>query len=1284
MQKRFIQFIFFLSFFLLLFLAIPKESPFGAFYCGSGGCSAIPNSCWRGSTIDGDYCCWDQAGCLPPSYQTCTYNRRDPIDCDPFCWPREFDAPSYHWYDNCTHVCSPSSGVSCTNCNTDIYCGSVGECCDPACSDANGCGGQLNDSKCPNKCVGSVSYSSGDCQSNCSCSYSETDCYVSTCSSMYACQKWRRDCSLVSKACEGWYEDDDSCTSDTLCDYPCCSGGGCAGECSPGQEIACGNCGTKTCGSGCGYGSCNDKELSGNSCSTDSDCCSGYCKADYDGTGKWCANSNQCAHDGVIYASGAYPSSECYSPSERARCNAGNWEGNFCGADSNIDNCRYTDYSCSDSNNSCSSQTVTCGPGEATQSKTSCTSVTTSNRCRRSWDACDGGCQRRRNYYGCDNDGANCENTSRTSQDSNCGQGTRCSGGDCISSGTCDDSGWYCAASNCRRRIDYFRCDGSNNCDYTVGNNTVNCGQGERCFEGSCTATGRCGEGSWSCSGDCTRTKDVYRCDGSNSCTYDIGDDAETAPVGQWCSGGSFTSSGVCGYESTWSCVGECQRVRDEYRCDASQSCSQDVGDQYENAPSGQICEVASGLFMGGDCGNCGTCSGGTCTAEGCTPGFNSPDCLCPADGCSIEGDYYNYPDRGNCTGACGCDTGTGFGQPCEPISVFIHDSRCYDVPVVTTNDATNVEESTATLNGTLDDDGGEASRVRFQYGETDLYGTDTGWQPDFLTGNSFSQSISTLSQGTLYHFQAQAYNVAGTGSGLDMTFLTKPGPPFSFTAVPENSQVRLSWAKGDGAHNTAIRRKEGDFPIDISDGFQAYLGPSTSYIDTGLNNGTDYYYRAWSSSTAEGLTQYSDDYAQASTTPEQAPACQPHKVLGWAWSKNIGWISFSCGNCDTDYNGESNGGAGCPPAGTLIPDYGVDLRGQGAIAVFSGYAWSPNVGWITFNETDLSSPLCPDGTCQAWLDLGTNKISGWAKVLSDGSWISLRGQTTEVPPTTYGASWNQLTQEVEGWAWSDTAIGWISFNHLNCDSNDDGVSDGEGACPPAGTSITDYKVMIINNSPVAQIECHPDGCLQLAGACQEYTQSFFCLKNESSDPDLDIQNSEWAVYDINTGIKVYGTSTCFVNPLCNWTLPGIGSFASGGNYRAFLKVIDNGGLTDIISKDFVILQDIIAQAECSLDPGAGWQNCSGFRVSEREVIYFNDLSTPSDGTTIVSWTWTFEDGTPGSSSLQNPLTSFEKKKSNSGQVTLMVQDNDGRTNSISYQLSLTFPLPEWKEISPP
>jgi len=190
------------------------------------------------------------------------------------------------------------------------------------------------------------------------------------------------------------------------------------------------------------------------------------------------------------------------------------------------------------------------------------------------------------------------------------------------------------------------------------------------------------------------------------------------------------------------------------------------------------------------------------------------------------------------------------------------------NTPTVTTNSATLVEENTATVNGVLTDDGGSTCQFQFQYGTTSggPYPNSTGWTGSISTGQSFLVNLTSLSEGTRYYFIAQAKNASATGSGSEQSFLTKPDPPYNFTATAVgDTQINLSWTKGDGAQRTYIVRKTDSYPTSRGDGTQVYFDTGTSFSDTGLASGTTYYYSAWSEVT--GSQQWSDNYAQASDT---------------------------------------------------------------------------------------------------------------------------------------------------------------------------------------------------------------------------------------------------------------------------------------------------------------------------------------------------------------------------------------------------------------------------------
>ena len=94
--------------------------------------------------------------------------------------------------------------------------------------------------------------------------------------------------------------------------------------------------------------------------------------------------------------------------------------------------------------------------------------------------------------------------------------------------------------------------------------------------------------------------------------------------------------------------------------------------------------------------------------------------------------------------------------------------------PVVTTNPATNVATSSATLHGLLDPHG-LTTTVYLQYGTTINYGRNTPMQRQ--TGNTYrniAANIGGLASHTTYHFRIVATNSVGTRYGSDRTFTTQ------------------------------------------------------------------------------------------------------------------------------------------------------------------------------------------------------------------------------------------------------------------------------------------------------------------------------------------------------------------------------------------------------------------------------------------------------------------------------------------------------------------------------
>jgi hypothetical protein len=94
--------------------------------------------------------------------------------------------------------------------------------------------------------------------------------------------------------------------------------------------------------------------------------------------------------------------------------------------------------------------------------------------------------------------------------------------------------------------------------------------------------------------------------------------------------------------------------------------------------------------------------------------------------------------------------------------------------PTVSTQAATGIGNNTATLNGKITNDGGQACQYRFRYRHLSHGWFYTDWTGGKTTGQAFSQAMSNLYEGTFYYFSAQARNSAGEGDwGADLNFTT-------------------------------------------------------------------------------------------------------------------------------------------------------------------------------------------------------------------------------------------------------------------------------------------------------------------------------------------------------------------------------------------------------------------------------------------------------------------------------------------------------------------------------
>jgi hypothetical protein len=104
--------------------------------------------------------------------------------------------------------------------------------------------------------------------------------------------------------------------------------------------------------------------------------------------------------------------------------------------------------------------------------------------------------------------------------------------------------------------------------------------------------------------------------------------------------------------------------------------------------------------------------------------------------------------------------------------------------PTVTTNAATIIAGTTATVNGTVNANNA-STVVTFDYGLTTGYGiTVTAIQSPVTggTNTAVSYNLTGLTPNTLYHFRVNGVNTGGTSNGSDLTFTTSAIVPVAVT----------------------------------------------------------------------------------------------------------------------------------------------------------------------------------------------------------------------------------------------------------------------------------------------------------------------------------------------------------------------------------------------------------------------------------------------------------------------------------------------------------------------
>ena len=324
--------------------------------------------------------------------------------------------------------------------------------------------------------------------------------------------------------------------------------------------------------------------------------------------------------------------------------------------------------------------------------------------------------------------------------------------------------------------------------------------------------------------------------------------------------------------------------------------------------------------------------------------------------------------------------------------------------PTVVTTSATTITATGATLNGTVNANGGSTT-VSFDYGLTTGYGTNVPGVPLTITGNTVTGSLSVLTglqPNTTYNFRIKGINSGGTSNGNNLTFTTLAMAPAVTTTAA--TAITTTSATLNGTVNANNSSSTVSFDYGLTAAFGSTIAGTPSPVTgmatvnvsaalAGLLTNTTYYFRANATNSAGTVSGVTLSFLTG--CPQPAPA---GPITGSAVV-----CALSTGNVYT--------------VGTIVNavSYAWTLPAGAVITAGTG----TNTITVTFGATSGNVTVQGVGTC------GNGTTSSLAVVVNALPTPTITGSATACINSTSNVYTTQAG--MTGYAWTVSAGGAIT-----------------------------------------------------------------------------------------------------------------------------------------------------------------------------------------------------------------------------------------------------------------
>ena len=227
--------------------------------------------------------------------------------------------------------------------------------------------------------------------------------------------------------------------------------------------------------------------------------------------------------------------------------------------------------------------------------------------------------------------------------------------------------------------------------------------------------------------------------------------------------------------------------------------------------------------------------------------------------------------------------------------------SAALPFPDVTTGAATNVTETSVTLNGTVNPDGVQLNDCHFEYGTDTSYGQSAPCVPAAASipadsnDHAVSANLTGIASGTTYHFRLVAANANGTIDGQDRTFAT-PGPTLQGTWSTDvgSSDATLHASLNPNGTDATYHFEYGtstaygtSLPVPDADAGSGTTTVTVSQLLTGLAADTAYHYRIVATDAA-GTVDGPDRILTTKSAPSSGTDSCPNATLRTGYSRYL------------------------------------------------------------------------------------------------------------------------------------------------------------------------------------------------------------------------------------------------------------------------------------------------------------------------------------------------------------------------------------------------------------